>query len=312
MQAMLNSFAKHRFANHNRILRNETLHIISAEWLHANLDAVKTIDVSFSLADADFGINTFLAGHIAHAHYIHLEHGLSDMSRTQTHGRHPLPKPEQFARTLASCGLQRDDKIVCYDQDSGAYAARAWWLLRAAGFKNVYVLDGGLNAWRAANFPLSTEIAPFSSDAPEALNFNAMPQIDSESLQAALSNQAKILVDARPANRFAGRDETLDAIAGHVPGAYNRPFSENMQNGRFKSSDVLRSEFLALLGDKTTDQAVMMCGSGVTACHNLLAMAAAGLEGAALYAPSWSGWIIDHERPIANDSMASLLGQNHA
>ena len=262
--------------------------------------SVKIIDASFSLNDADWGINTFLAGHIAHAHYIHLEHGLSDRSRTLSLGRHPLPAPEQFARTIASCGLKMEDKVVCYDQDNGAYAARTWWLLRAAGFKNVTVLDGGLNAWRAANFPLSTEIAAIGSAAPDALNFNAMPQIDSESLQAALANQTKILVDARPANRFAGRDETLDPIAGHVPGAYNRPFSQNMQNGRFKPSAVLRSEFLALLGDKTPEQAVMMCGSGVTACHNLLAMAAAGLEGAALYAPSWSGWIIEPKRPVAN------------
>ena len=277
------------------------MHIISAEWLHANLADVKIIDVSFSLADPDFGINTFLAGHIAHAHYIHLEHGLSDMSRTQTHGRHPLPEPQQFARVLASCGLKQGDKIVCYDQDNGAYAARTWWLLRAAGFKHVYVLDGGLSAWRAANFPLSTDTAPIVSEVPDALSFEAMPQIDAQALQAALSSQAKILVDARPANRFAGRDETLDPIAGHVPGAYNRPFSENMQNGRFKSNEALRAEFLALLGDKTPAQAVMMCGSGVTACHNLLAMAQAGLDGAALYAPSWSGWIIDHERAVAND-----------
>jgi len=282
------------------------MHIISADWLHENLATVKIIDASFSLSDADFGINTFLAGHIPHAQYVHLEHGLSDMSRTQTDGRHPLPAPEQFARTVASCGLKRDDKIVCYDQDNGAYAARTWWLLRAAGFKNVSVLDGGLAAWRAANFPLSTEITPITSDAPEALTFNAMPQIDSARLQEALANQSKILVDARPGNRFAGRDETLDPIAGHVPGAINRPFSTNMENGRFKSVKALRSEFLALLGDKTPAQAVMMCGSGVTACHNLLAMAQAGLEGAALYAPSWSGWIIDHERPVANDTLVRL------
>ncbi len=281
------------------------MHIISAEFLHTNLATVKIIDVSFSLADTDFGIRTFLAGHIPHAQYVHLEHGLSDMSRTQTHGRHPLPAPEQFAFMVASCGLKRDDKIVCYDQDNGAYAARTWWLLRAAGFQNVFVLDGGLAAWRTANFPLSTANSPFCSDAPHALNFNAMPQIDSATLQAALANHSKLLVDARPANRFAGHDETLDPVAGHVPGAINRPFSANMENGRFKSSDALRGEFLALLGDKTPEQAVMMCGSGVTACHNLLAMAQAGLEGAALYAPSWSGWIIDPQRPIACEAVSS-------
>ena len=278
------------------------MHIVSAEWLHENLATVKIIDVSFSLSDTDFGINTFLTGHIPHAQYVHLEHGLSDMSRTQTDGRHPLPAPEQFARTVASCGLKQDDKIVCYDQDSGAFAARTWWLLRAAGFKNVFVLDGGLAAWRAANYPLSTEITPISSEKPEALTFNAMPQIDSVALQAALADQSKVLLDARPGNRFAGRDETMDAVAGHVPGALNRPFSGNLENGRFKAAEALRSEFLTLLGDKTPAQAVMMCGSGVTACHNLLAMAQAGLDGAALYAPSWSGWIIDPKRPVANDA----------
>ncbi len=272
--------------------------IISAEWLHANLDGLEIIDVSFNLTDPDFGINCFLSGHIGNAQYIHLEHGLSDMSRTSTLGRHPLPSPSEFARTVASCGLKQDDQIVCYDQDNCAYAARAWWLLRAAGFKYVYVLDGGLKAWRAANFALNTDVSPIAGNAPETLAFTAMPQIDSESLQAALADQTKILVDARPANRFAGRDETLDPIAGHVPGARNRPFAENMLNGKFKSPELLRSEFLALLGDKSPQQAVMMCGSGVTACHNLLAMAAAGLEGAALYAPSWSGWIIDSKRPI--------------
>ena len=277
------------------------MHIVNAEWLNSQLNTVKIIDVSFSLVEPDLGINSFLAGHIPGAQYVHLEHGLSDMSRTDTLGRHPLPTPEAFARTVASCGLTRGDQIVCYDQDNSPYAARAWWLLRAAGFNTVSVLDGGLKAWRDANFALSTENTPIASDAPEALAFNAMPSIDSETLQAALANQSKILVDARPANRFAGRDETLDPVAGHVPGAKNRPFSENLLGGRFKSSEVLRSEFLALLGDKRPEQAVMMCGSGVTACHNLLAMAAAGLEGAALYAPSWSGWIIDSSRPIAKD-----------
>ncbi len=276
------------------------MHIVSAEWLNSHLNTVKIIDVSFSLVEPDLGINSFLAGHIPHAQYIHLEHGLSDMSCTKTLGRHPLPTPEAFARTVASCGLKRNDQIVCYDQDNSAYAARAWWLLRAAGFNKVSVLDGGLKAWRDANFALSTEITAIASDAPEALNFDAMPAIDSDTLQTALANQSKILVDARPANRFAGLDETLDPVAGHVPGARNRPFLENLQGGRFKSKEILRSEFLALLGEKTPNQAVMMCGSGVTACHNLLAMAAAGLEGAALYAPSWSGWIIDAKRPITS------------
>lgn len=281
------------------------MHIVSVEWLHAHLETVKIIDASFSLSDPDFGINTFLAAHIPHAHYIHLEHGLSDMSRIQTDGRHPLPVPEQFARTVASCGLKLADTIVCYDQDNGAYAARTWWLLRAAGFQNVSVLDGGLAAWRAANYPLSTELTPIASDLPQALNFDAMPQIDSATLQAELAKQSKLLVDARPGNRFAGRDETLDPVAGHVPGAVNRPFSSNMVNGRFKSAEALRSEFLTLLADKTPAQAVMMCGSGVTACHNLLAMAHAGLDGATLYAPSWSGWIIDPKRPVANDAASS-------
>jgi thiosulfate/3-mercaptopyruvate sulfurtransferase len=279
------------------------MHIISAEWLHARLADVKIIDASFSLADPDLGTQQFLAGHIPGASYVHLEHGLSDMRAVASLGRHPLPNASDFARVLDSCGIRATDTVVCYDQDNAAYAARTWWLLRAAGFQNVHVLDGGLSAWKAAGFCLATDVAPIlGGTANASLAFTAMPQIDSDQLQIGLANHSRVLIDARPANRFAGRDETLDPIAGHVPGARNRPFSENLSAGRFKTGAQLRSEFQALLAGCPPADVVMMCGSGVTACHNLLAMAAAGLDGGALYAPSWSGWIIDARRPIAQSN----------
>jgi thiosulfate/3-mercaptopyruvate sulfurtransferase len=273
--------------------------ILSAQALHAKLDQYKIIDVTHSLQDVDFGINSYLAGHIPGAHFVHLDHGLSDLSRKQELGRHPLPSPDAFALTLASCGIKRADSVLCYDQDSGAFAARAWWLLRAAGFNNVCVLDGGFAAWTQGNLPISTEVPVLQANAPETLDFDAMAQVSFAQVQTAVTQKTALLLDARAANRFAGQDEVIDPIAGHVPGAVNRPFSSNLQNGRFKASNVLRAEFAALLGQFAPAQSMMMCGSGVTACHNILAMHSAGLPGAALFAPSWSGWILHAERAIA-------------
>jgi thiosulfate/3-mercaptopyruvate sulfurtransferase len=273
--------------------------IISAEALNAQLNQFKIIDITHSLGDLDFGINSYRAGHIPGAHFVHLDHGLSDLSRKQELGRHPLPSADALALTLASCGIKRGDAVVCYDQDSGAFAARAWWLLRAAGFSDVRVLDGGLAAWKKAQLPLSCDAPTLQANTPEALDFSAMAQVSFAQVQSALAQHSALLLDARGANRFAGQDEVIDPIAGHVPGAVNRAFLHNLQDGFFKPSDVLRAEFAAILGEFTPVQSMMMCGSGVTACHNILAMHIAGLPGAALFAPSWSGWILDPDRAVA-------------
>lgn len=273
--------------------------IVSAQWLAEHLAQIKVLDISHSLMDADFGLRSYQNGHVPGAHFVSLDHGLSDLSQKHLLGRHPLPKAERFAAVLASCGITRADTVVVYDQDTGGFAARAWWLLRAVGFERCAVLDGGTAAWRAAALPISTQSEALVGAEPEALSYSHMPQIDSATLQQKLSDDAIRLIDARPAPRFEGREEPIDPVAGHIPGALNRPVAQNLRSdGRFKSPEELRAEFLALLGSYSPEQTVAMCGSGVTACHNLLAMEAAGLPGAALYAPSWSGWIIDQTRAV--------------
>lgn len=273
--------------------------IVSAAWLQANLAACKVLDISHSLLDPDFGALSYQRGHVPGAHFVSLDHGLSDLSKKHLLGRHPLPEPAHFAAVLASCGIKAGDCVVVYDQDTGSFAARAWWLLRAAGFARCALLDGGMAAWRAAELPVSTHAEALVGAPPAVLSFEHMPQIDSATLIQNLATQASCLIDARPAARFEGREEPIDPVAGHVPGAINRPVAHNLgPDGRFKAPQTLRKEFLELLGGVSPTQAVMMCGSGVTACHNLLALDAAGLPGAALYAPSWSGWILDRERAV--------------
>lgn len=273
--------------------------IVSVAWLAEHLPSTKVLDISHSLMDADFGVRSYQTGHVPGAHFVSLEHGLSDITQKHLLGRHPLPSAEQFASVLASCGITRADTIVVYDQDTGSFAARAWWMLRAAGFRSA-VLDGGMAAWRAAGMDISTQAEALVGCIPEALSFEDMPQIDSAALIQKLTEQSIRLIDARPAARFEGREEPIDPVAGHIPGALNRPVAQNLgPDGRFKPAQQLRDEFLAVLGKLAPTQAVMMCGSGVTACHNLLALEAAGLPGAALYAPSWSGWIIDPDRAVS-------------
>ncbi|HEV2623203.1 MAG TPA: sulfurtransferase [Frateuria sp.] len=238
-------------------------------------------------------------GHIPGAVHASLEHDLSDLGRQGLGlGRHPLPLEQAFSATLGRWGWRPGLQVVAYDAGSSALAAaRLWWLLRLAGVRDVAVLDGGLAAWRAAGLPLETgtvERTPTQVD----LRFDAAGAItDHAALHAA---SAPVLVDARAAARYRGDTEPLDRAAGHVPGALNRPYTDNLDaGGRFKTPAQLRAEFAAVLGDTPPDKVVHMCGSGVTACHNLLAMEHAGLHGSRLYAPSWSGWVSDPSRPVA-------------
>lgn len=250
-------------------------------------------------ADPDKPAREYREGHIPGAVHASLEHDLSDLGRKdQGLGRHPLPMEQAFSATLGRWGWRPGLQVVAYDAGSSALAAaRLWWLLRLAGVREVAVLDGGLAAWRAAGLPLQTgtvERAPTQVD----LHFDANQAItDHASLHAA---PAPVLVDARAAARYRGETEPLDRAAGHVPGALNRPYADNLAaDGRFKPPAQLREEFAAVLGDTPPAKVVHMCGSGVTACHNLLAMEYAGLHGSRLYAPSWSGWLSDPSRPVA-------------
>lgn len=254
------------------------------------------LDLGFDLANTAAGEQAYALGHIAGAHYLHLDRELS-APKTGRNGRHPLPAREAFAATLAGLGLEADTQVVCYDAQGGMYAARAWWMLRWLGHAAVAVLDGGLPAWQAAGGALSTTVPQ-----RQASNFKAgaslAGSLDADQLQAALGRVR--LIDARAPERFRGEVEPLDAQAGHIPGASNRLFKNNLgADGLFKPADQLREEFAALLAPHAAQQVVHQCGSGVTACHNLLAMEHAGLAGSLLYPGSWSEWSADPARPLA-------------
>ena len=250
-------------------------------------------------ADPDKPERDYREGHIPGAVHASLERDLSDLGRKeQGLGRHPLPLEETFNAVLGRWGWRPGLQVVAYDAGTSALAAaRLWWLLRLAGVREVAVLDGGFAAWRAAGLPVeagTVHRTPTEVD----LHFDAGQAItDPAALHA---EPAPVLVDARAAARYRGESEPLDRAAGHVPGALNRPYADNLgADGRFKPAAQLRDEFIAVLGDTPPDKVVHMCGSGVTACHNLLAMEHAGLRGSRLYAPSWSGWVSDPSRPIA-------------
>ena len=255
-------------------------------------------DCRFDLANTSWGEAEYARAHLPGALYLHLDRDLSSPI-TATSGRHPLPDPERFAARLGELGVTPDSQIVAYDQGNGAYGARFWWLARWIGLRNVAVLDGGIAAWRAASLALETAVP---TPPPRSLPASVSPDawVSSEAVNELRQRPGNLLIDARGAERFAGRNETLDPIAGHVPGARNRPFLDNLgADGRFLPAEVLRQRFATMLGSLGPSSVVAMCGSGVTACHNLLALEHAGFSGARLYAGSWSEWIRDPRRPIA-------------
>ena len=261
--------------------------------------SVLIVDCRKELADPDKGRRDYALGHVPGAVYADLDTDLSDLSRKGLGlGRHPLPSADTFSRVLSRWGWQPGLQVVAYDAGSGAMAAaRLWWLLRFAGQRAVAVLDGGFAAWLAAGQPQQTTV-PQRAASNVRVSFDATQVIVDHA--AVLAAPVPLLVDARAAPRYRGDTEPLDPVGGHVPGARNRPFADNLAaDGRFKPVAELRREFLALLGARSPAEVVHMCGSGVTACHNLLAMEHAGLVGSRLYAPSWSGWCSDRVRPVA-------------
>ncbi|GMU43781.1 MAG: sulfurtransferase [Xanthomonadales bacterium] len=263
---------------------------------------LRIVDCRFELSDPQAGARAYAISRIPHARHADLNRDLSDLGRSAVHGRHPLPDMTRLAASLARLDLTRDAHIVAYDQDSGVYAARLWWLLRCLGFSHVKVLDGGFAAWQSEGLPVETGPPPLrpASRLPAHLHLAATAWLDADAVQRGLADRAILLLDARGAQRFRGEVEPIDPVAGHVPGAINRPFTENLKpDGRFKDASQLRAEFGELLGGYAPTQVVHMCGSGVTACHNRLAMDHAGLRGSRLYPDSWSGWICDPARPVA-------------
>lgn len=274
--------------------------LITADELHA-LRAGKTatvvVDCSFDLADPDDGETAWRAAHVAGSFYLHLDRDLSG-TKTGRNGRHPLPERAAFAATLGRLGITPATQVVALDRQGGPYASRLWWMLRWMGHEAVAVLDGGLDAWRAAggavdaHAPVARTASPYPDRTPLAATTSA------EALLAQLGRVR--LIDARAGERFRGEVEPLDRVAGHIPGAANRFFKDNLAaGGRFKPAEVLRAEYEALLGRDAPAQVVHQCGSGVTACHNLLAMEHAGLAGSRLYPGSWSEWSADPSHPVA-------------
>ncbi len=280
--------------------------LIDVAELHAlAAHEVLIVDCRHDLADPGKGERDYAAGHIPGAVFASLDHDLSDLSRqVEGMGRHPLPSVQDFSALLARWGWRPGLPVVSYDAASGALAAaRLWWLLQLVGVREAAVLDGGYPAWLAAGLPVSTEV-PVRQASSVQLSYDASRVVlDPAAVQGV---PGQLLLDARAAPRYRGEVEPIDPVAGHIPGALNRPFTDNLQpDGRFKPADALRHEFLDLLGAHRPEQVLHMCGSGVTACHNLLAMAQAGLGDSRLYAPSWSGWLSDTTRPVERGEPAA-------
>lgn len=263
---------------------------------------IRIVDCRFALAAAGasdgVGEAAWREAHVPGAVYAHLERDLSGPKGPGL-GRHPWPDADALAATLSRLGIAPGTQVVAYDDSDGAFAARLWWLLRSVGHEAAAVLDGGWAAWNALGLPVEMD-APFIAPEPTVtLTFDEARLLrTADALQRHL-DAGGLLLDARAAARFRGEVEPLDPRAGHVPGARNRPYADNLRDGRFKPAASLAQEFDALLAGHAPAEVAVMCGSGVTACHHLLAMAHAGRDGALLYAPSWSGWVDDPAREVA-------------
>lgn len=264
---------------------------------HIHDPSWRIVDCRHDLSNIAFGRSAYRDGHIQGAVFMHLDEDLSGL-KTGTNGRHPLPDPEILAARLGALGIGNDTQVVAYDDAYGMYAARLWCLLRWLGHDKVAALDGGFKAWCDASLPLTTEVP-----APRSQMFIASRNaivVDADFVTDKLTAPDMRLIDARSPDRFRGENESLDPIGGHIPGARNRFFRDNLaEHGGFKPASQLRVEFESLLRGADPSQVVHQCGSGVTACHNMLAMEHAGLSGSRLYAGSWSEWCANPLRPIA-------------
>lgn len=273
--------------------------LISTEALAACLSAPDLVvfDCRHDLMDVESGRKAYAADHIPGARFAHLDENLSG-PKTGRSGRHPLPSVVAFAKWLGEQGVDVRRQVVAYDASGGYYAARLWWMLRWLGHDTVAVLDGGLPKWKLENRPL-TQAAPRIEPTTFTPRRRDALKVDVSTVLANLRSPGILIVDARTPERFAGLNETLDPVGGHIPGAINRLFQLNLDNsGAFKSANALRKEFIDLMAGHTPEQIVHQCGSGVTACHNLLAMEIAGLKGSRLYPGSWSEWCSDPSRPV--------------
>jgi len=271
-------------------------HVNAADWI--------IVDCRHDLVNLAAGRDAWMAGHIPHAVFADMETELSGAKRGADgvfRGRHPLPEKAAFIELLRGWGVNDGTQVVAYDAHGGMYAARLWWMLRWVGHEAVAVLDGGLPAWQAAGQPVVTDVPATRPRGNIAERPALVTTVDVNAVLHNVEHGGKTVVDARAPDRFRGENETIDPVGGHIPGARNRFFKDNLQpDGRFKAPDQLKAELGVAVGDPA--RAIMQCGSGVTACHNLLALEVAGMPGAALYPGSWSEWSADPQRAVATGS----------
>jgi len=274
--------------------------LISPSQLADHLDdpAYVLVDVRHDLAQpADWGAAQYAAGHLPGARFAHLDRDLS-APKTGHNGRHPLPPPEVAAAYFGRLGIGTHMQVVAYDQGPGMYASRLWWMLRWLGHEHVAVLDGGMARWQAAGLPVTTEL-PAVRPVRFAIG-TTLSTVGVQDVLDTLATRARFIIDARLPERFRGEVEPIDPVAGHIPGAHNRPYTHNLTpEGTFKTRETLGAEFDALLAGTPGSAVIHQCGSGVTACHNVLAMAVAGYGDTTLYPGSWSEWVSDNTRPVA-------------
>lgn len=274
--------------------------LISVEELAARLDHCVVADCRHDLFKPNQGAEDYAVGHIPGASFISLDRDLAGPKGDGRSGRHPLPDPATLRARLESLGLSDGRQLVVYDTDTGGFAGRLWWLARWIGHEAVAVLDGGLRAWREAGYPVTADPPPARPRGTLSGGTSHASFVTAAQLMADQPRREKLIIDARAPERWRGDTEPLDPVGGHIPGALNRPLQWNLRpDGRFKPAEVLRAEFSALLGGRDPASVVHSCGSGVSACHNLLAMHHAGLAGASLYPGSWSEWCADPTRPMA-------------
>jgi thiosulfate/3-mercaptopyruvate sulfurtransferase len=266
------------------------LHLDDPDWV--------VVDCRFTLTDTEAGRQSYQQGHIPGARYAHLDEDLS-APITPTRGRHPLPDPDVLAGKLGRWGISDNTQVVVYDATFGSMAARLWWLLRWLGHPRVALLDGGFPRWQREGFPV-TGNAPRITPATFTARLDDSLRVDAGVVERIRNAPDHVLLDARAEERFAGDIEPLDKVAGHVPGAVNLPWEDNLDfGGNYLTPEELRALYAEKAGTTTPQHVVHMCGSGVTACHSVLAMEHAGLKGSKLYAGSWSEWITDPKRPVA-------------
>ena len=271
--------------------------ILSTDTVAAHVSSWVVVDCRFDLTDEQWGRRQYEHAHVPGAVYASLNDDLS-APRTGSNGRHPLPSVDALAAVFSRLGIANGVQVVVYDQDAGLHASRLWWSLKYLGHAEVALLDGGWAKWIAEGRPTAAgrETRPAAIFTPAV---RPEMRVNIEDVQRRMTDARTLLVDARGAERFEGKSETIDKVAGHIPGAQNHFYKSNLaEDGTMRRPDELRARFDALLGGRKPEDVVMYCGSGVSACHNLLAMEHAGLTGTPLYAGSWSEWSADPSRPM--------------